>query len=537
MIPKRVIIVGAGRTAWMAAAYLRSALGRAVPASPDITVIEPSVEPLPGPGLAAAPTLKHLLDVIGIDEISLLNRVGGTFRQATKYENWLRGTGDFFYHPIDDARAQPIDRAALQWLMSDRSIAFAETVSPQPVICDLGLAPKPMGGAPTALPLKYAYHVNDSELAELLREVATSSGVKHCQERFADLEIAENGEVVAIRTEGGARLEADLYIDCSGSAALLGKAQSRVEWVDCTRWLLCDREIRMDIDYSQYYPGRVRPFTTATALSSGWLRDIPLQGLRTLGYVHSSRHIDEADASRELRGFEGRHASPLGTYAVQLEAGHRATPWARNCVSLGSSAAVIEPLASADQYLDDLGIIALAEHFPVSDDFEPNEFRYNRIMTNRYYELLDFVNLHYALTKRSDSDFWRDARKPERINDRLQAKLEFWQQKVPSKSDFVDQHLPGQPDMPFGELPGAQPSPVDTGAIYGLESYEAVLYGMQFLADECNAWFGVNRSPTRVPAYIMDDLQRAPAMLPPHDTWLRKFAGMASYPATGAGQL
>ena len=65
MIPKKVIIVGAGRMAWMAAAYLQSALGRAVAAPPGIVVIDPPGMPEPGPGLAAAPTLKHLLDVVG----------------------------------------------------------------------------------------------------------------------------------------------------------------------------------------------------------------------------------------------------------------------------------------------------------------------------------------------------------------------------------------------------------------------------------------------------------------------------------------
>ena len=125
--------------------------------------------------------------------------------------------------------------------------------------------------------------------------------------------------------------------------------------------------------------------------------------------------------------------------------------------------------------------------------------------------------------------------KPEHINDRVRAKLGFWTLKAPSRSDFVDPQFPGQAETPLhsGGLPGDHRSPVGTAAVFGLESYEAILYGMQFLADECDDWYGTGRPPTRVPRYIIGDLQQAPRLLPPHDAWLRHVAGMAEYPVAG----
>ena len=107
---------------------------------------------------------------------------------------------------------------------------------------------------------------------------------------------------------------------------------------------------------------------------------------------------------------------------------------------------------------------------------QPLAFRFNRIMANRFYEILDFINMHYCLSRRTDTEFWREIQKPERINDRLKAKLDFWRVKPPSAADFEDQFFPGQPEagLPSGGVPGDHRSPVDTAGLWGYESYEAI---------------------------------------------------------------
>src|SRR5690606_22652432 len=127
-------------------------------------------------------------------------------------------------------------------------------------------------------------------------------------------------------------------------------------------------------------------------------------------------------------------------------------------------------------YLSHLAAVMLAEHFPYGNDMAPLALRFNRIMTNRYHEILDFINMHYCLTRRTDSEFWREVQRPERITDRLRGKLEYWRMKPPSRSDFEDQFFPGFPGEPRGGVPGDQRSPIDTGGLWGHESYEAILY-------------------------------------------------------------
>jgi tryptophan halogenase len=529
--PKKVLIVGGGSAGWMAAAYLEAALRDNGRQPIEITLVESPDVPRIGVGEATIPNIKHILNVIGIDPLDFLKRVDGTFKQAIKYANWLDGNGEHYYHAFDGFRVQPVDRAALRWNMSDRSVPFAETTSTQPIICDLALSPILKRDSQGGEPLKFAFHMNALKFADMLTEIGTARGVKHHIGHVTEVEMNDNGDIAAVVTRGGERLEADLFIDCTGFAALLIEKQLDIDWVDCSRWLLCDRAITMNVPYEHHYPGHVNPYTTATALSSGWVWEIPLQTRKALGYVHSSAFISAEDAEREIRAFEGQHSESLATGTVHFKVGHRAKSWARNCVSIGLAANFIEPLESTGLYLSDLAIVMLAEHFPFDDDMEPLAFRFNRIMANRFYEILDFINLHYCLTRRNDTEFWREIRKPERITDRLQAKLDFWRIKIPSAADFVDQRIPGQTDQPLpgAGLPGDHRPPVDTATVFGLESYEAILYGMDFLAEECNEWFGKRRPQTQVPGYIIERLRQAPQTQQPHDVWLRQFVGMSDY--------
>jgi tryptophan halogenase len=530
--PKRVVIVGGGSAGWMAAAYLDAALNQPNRRVAEITLVESPDVPRIGVGEATIPSINHILAVIGINEIDLLRRVDGTFKHAIKYVNWLDGDGDAYYHAFGRRRMQPIDFSASDWLRSDRSIPFSETISAQPALCEACIGPHQLPGNPKVAQFTYAYHMNALKFADYLCEIATSRGVTHYRDHVTEVEMAENGDIAAVRTRGGQRLEGDLFVDCTGFAALLIEQKLGVEWIDCSQWLLCDRATTMHVPYEHHYPGYLRPYTTATALSAGWVWEIPLQDKRSLGYVHSSAFIDDDKAEQEVRAFEGQHSESLDTRIVHFKVGHREKAWVRNCVAIGLSGGFIEPLESTGLYLSDLATVMLSEHFPNHDDMAPLAFRFNRIMADRFYEILDFINLHYCLTRRTDNDYWREVGKPERMHDRVRAKLEFWRSKPPSLLDFDDASFPGELAIPLpsGGGPGDHRPPVDTAGVFGLSSYEAILYGMDFLHTECDHWYGKNRPPTQVLGPIAQRVDIAKQRMPNHDDWLQQVCGMPAYP-------
>lgn len=528
---KKILIVGGGSAGWMAAAYLNAALNRSGRKLADITLVESPDVPRIGVGEATIPNINHLLAVVGVDETEFMRAVDGTFKQSIRYVNWVHGN-DYYHHPFSRFVLEPLDISGAEWLMSDRSIPFMETVSAQPIICELGLSPKPLGEQPFVTPLRYAFHMNALKFADYLATHSTARGVNHIFDHVVDVDVGENGYIGAVTTRNGDRLEADLYIDCTGFRSLLMEQALGVEFVDCSEWLLCNRAVTMHVDHEHHYPGYVRPYTTATALSSGWCWEIPLQNTRSLGYVHSSDFISEDDAERELRAFEGPHAENLDSRIVHFKVGRRERVWVGNCIAIGLAGGFIEPLESTGLYLSDLASVMLAEHFPYGDDYEAMAFRVNRILANRFYEVLDFINMHYCLTQRTDTNFWQEVRKPARINDRLKAKLEFWRQKPPSPADFEDQFFPGQPDAAIRAGAGDDRAAIDTAGLWGYNSYEAILYGMDFLRDECDAWFGTDRPKTRLFQHVLNTLQAAKQQLPPHDQWLIHALGMPNYRKT-----
>jgi hypothetical protein len=87
--------------------------------------------------------------------------------------------------------------------------------------------------------------------------------------------------------------------------------------------------------------------------------------------------------------------------------------------------------------------------------------------------------------------------------------------------------------LPDGGLPGDHRSAIDTAGIFTLSSYEAILYGMDFLRVECDRWFGKNRPPSRVPPNIAGRLKMAANRLPTHEEWLRHVVGMPEYQVSG----
>jgi tryptophan halogenase len=530
MIKRKVLIVGGGSSGWMAAAYLQKALNvSGIPNQVEITLVESPDIPTISVGEATIPSIRHLLSVIEVDELDFMRATDATFKQSIKYVNWEKNDNSFYHHPFSRIRKQPLDNSAQLWLDSNQEIPFMETCSEQPIICEMGLAPVMMNRWDFGQPLTYAYQMNAKKFADYLRSISIPRGVKHIMANVTEVKLKENGHISSVATDREHKLEADLFIDCTGFRAKLIEETLGVGFQDCSQWLLCDTATTMHVPYDSHYPGLVRPYTTATALTNGWVWDIPLQTKRSIGYVHSSKFINTQEADKELRNYQGGNTDNLESRTIHFKVGHRQKHWHGNCIALGLSGGFIEPLESTGLYLSDLGSVMLAEHFPFKDEhMNAMAYRYNRIMSNRFYEVLDFINLHYCTTKRTDTKFWQEVQKPERITDRLKAKLVYWQNKSPSMSDFDDQSfLNYNPKVSSLDKYTDNRPNIDTASLWNHESYECIMYGMHF---NDNSFENHMKPKLQIHPYIINRLQTAQHKLPKHDVWLKQYAGMKDYP-------
>ena len=95
-VPPRLVIAGGGPAGSIAAAYLRRILRRA---GWSVTLVAP--EPAAGPSVALAtrPAFTRFRQGFDIDEAIFLRRCAGTYRLASRFEDWFAG-GRGHWHPF-----------------------------------------------------------------------------------------------------------------------------------------------------------------------------------------------------------------------------------------------------------------------------------------------------------------------------------------------------------------------------------------------------------------------------------------------------
>ena len=272
--------------------------------------------------------------------------------------------------------------------------------------------------------LAYAYHFDAGLYAKFLRKFAEAGGVKRREGRITSVECnSETGFVDAVLLDSGMRVAGDLFIDCSGFRSLLLGDALGVKYQDWSHWLPCDRAIAVSSERT----APLLPFTRSTAHGAGWQWRIPLQHRTGNGHVYASTHMSDDEAERILlANLDGKPAAD--PRKIKFTAGVREKLWEKNVVALGLSGGFIEPLESTSIHLIQTGISKLFWLFPGKriSDVERNE--YNRLMSDQFAYIRDFIVLHYKATARSDTPFWRYVRDME-IPDTLAHKIELFREK------------------------------------------------------------------------------------------------------------
>src|SRR6185503_13823292 len=172
---------------------------------------------------------------------------------------------------------------------------------------------------------------------------------------------------------------------------------------DCSDVLFCDTALAMQVPYeSEASP--IASHTISTAQSAGWIWDIGLPTRRGIGYVYSSRHSSADAAEGELRRYLGPAGASLPVRSIPIRAGHRETFWKRNCVAVGLAAGFLEPLEASAIVLIELSAKLIAEQMPVCREvMDLIAARFNSTTHYRWGRIIDFLKLHYVLTRRQDS--------------------------------------------------------------------------------------------------------------------------------------
>ncbi|MHB8287172.1 MAG: tryptophan halogenase family protein [Caulobacteraceae bacterium] len=455
-----IVVAGGGTAGWLTAGLIAARHQDRMKTGFTVTLVESPGVGIIGVGEGTWPTLRASLQKIGVSETDFFRECDASFKQGAKFVGWATGEADdAYYHPLMPPQGFTQVNLAPHWLADGESRSFCDAVCPQGDICDHGLAPKMITTPEYQAVANYAYHLDAGKFAPFLQKHCTSKlGVRHVQADITTVNQDERGDIISLSTQQAGDIVGDLFVDCTGFASLLLGKTLGVPFVDCNDVLFCDTALAVQVPYAEP-EAPIVSHTLSTAQSAGWIWDIGVQSRRGIGHVFSSGHISDAAAEDELRAYIGEAHRHLPVRKIKIRSGHRQTFWKNNCVAVGLAAGFLEPLEASAIVLVELSAKLISEQMPANREvMDIIAGRFNATTLYRWGRIIDFLKLHYALTRRTDSPFWIDNVDPASIPERLQNLLHLWKYQSPWFFDEFDR----------------------LEEVFPAASYQYVLYGMGF---------------------------------------------------------
>jgi 2-polyprenyl-6-methoxyphenol hydroxylase-like FAD-dependent oxidoreductase len=405
-----VAIVGAGSAGWLTAL----ALSTYCPAL-EVKLIRPRKNSPIGVGESTQPDLPRLLNAARIDLREFYRACDATMKCGIYYEDW-NVVGDHYWHPFSSLALtasytaahhyQQLIRAAPE-RHSHRQYYAAVHTSYDACVRRKQVAPEAAA----------AYHVDALKLTQYLERRLSRVEVRE----FDAIEVlAEEERIAGIVLDGSVRVSADLYVDCTGFArALFG----RVATPEIMRYEAdVNRAVAAQVPYVDIGK-ELAPYTKAHAHEHGWTWSIPLKSRIGSGYVYHGDFCSSEQAERNFREYWGlERMRDVEVKHISFDSSTLRNPWAKNVVAIGLAAGFIEPLEATGLNWTITSADLLSQAIATRHYDEDTSAKYNANMLGYIHDVQDFVDAHYKLSARRDSDFWRyqTARVyPERLELRL----------------------------------------------------------------------------------------------------------------------
>jgi len=417
---KKVVVLGGGTSGWISAALLKKILGTAI----QLELVESDAIGTIGVGEATIPPIKHLNNVLGINEAEFLRETKATIKLGINFENW-KSQGHSYLHSFGAAgkslafchfhhllkRANQLEDDSHLWqydlnYLCAKAGKFAHIKSKDPII-----------------ELPYAYHFDAGLYAKFLRKFSEKIGVIRTEGLVEHVEQCPiSGHITSLKLKNGQTVTGDLFIDCSGFKGLLIQEKLRTGYEDWSHLLQCDRAIAVPSERFE----KTLPYTRSIAHAAGWQWRIPLQHRNGNGLVYSSSHCSEQQAMDTIMG--NLDTKPIADpKIIKFQTGRRYQQWNKNVIAIGLSSGFLEPLESTSIHLVQSAVVRLAHLFPHQGINSSLVDEFNKQSATEFEQIRDFLVLHYHATERTDSDFWQDMRHM-KIPDSLAHKIEIFKQ-------------------------------------------------------------------------------------------------------------
>ena len=416
---KDIVVVGGGSAAWMSAATI-------IGYYPDrkVTVIESPDIPSIGVGESTQQLIFLWMNSLGIDYKDFMSYTDASYKLSIRFRNFHEKIDPGFHYPFGFAHTANASFEFQDWYLKKikypetPTLDFYDSYFPQMALVNNSKMTDNKDKLIDGFDIKrhIAVHFDATKFANWLKEkYAMPRGVKLISANVSEIKTNEDG-IDCLILDNGDSISADLYIDCTGFKSILANSIEGNEFVSYADRLPCNKAWATQMPYVEIEK-ELENFTDCTALGYGWVWNIPLFSRIGTGYVYSDRFTTKEEALEEYKQYlmsdqmvvprTREQVESLNFKEITFKTGKQKKVWNKNVVSIGLSAGFIEPLESNGLHTahEFLKVFSKQLHRGFYNQASIDMFNHNTDVI--YNGFFDFVELHYILSKRDDTEFWK----------------------------------------------------------------------------------------------------------------------------------
>ena len=415
-----IYVVGGGSAGAMTACTIKKFFPEK-----DVRMLEGRDIPVVGVGESTLGPINGWLNIMGIKDEDWMKECGASYKMSIRFEDFLhKGDGGFHYPfgKVDKFKSESLaglnDWYFKKFMYPETPNSdYADCVYPSMALVNENKISDKKDILPDwSFKRDVAYHFDAIKFGNWLKEnYFRKIGGRILQENIRKVHKNDDGSIKCLELDTGNTIEADLWIDCTGFKSMLlgGALQEPFESYEdilpnnsawATRLPYFDKEKEL------------KPYTNCTAYNHGWIWDIPLWHRRGTGYVFSDKYVTDEEALREFKNYLITKNPTMKTDVfeslefkkLKMRVGIHERLWVKNVCAIGLSGGFIEPLESN-------GLLTVHEfltHFievlkkPIINEYAKTTF--NMTCKRMFRGFAEFVSLHYALSNRTDTQYWKD---------------------------------------------------------------------------------------------------------------------------------
>jgi len=410
MLVNDIKIIGGGSAGWMTAATLISQFPHK-----KITLIESPKIATVGVGESTLNGMSNWLALLGIEDTDFMSYCDASYKLSIRFENFYRKDSGQFYYPFGRPHTEQNIAGLNDWyfkkfLYPNTPVSdYAECLFPQMALVKQNRIFKNEQNLLPSFNFKadVAYHFDATKFGLWLRDhYCIPKGVKHQKAEVKYTKVNDDVGVEYIVLDDDSKVKADLFIDCTGFSAILIDKALKEPFESFEDILPNNSAWATKMPYKNKKKELVG-YTNCTAIDNGWVWNIPLWSRIGSGYVYSDKYISNDEALLQFQKHI-KKGDELEYKHIKMRTGTHKRTWVKNVCAIGLSAGFIEPLESNGLYTVHEFLLRLVRTLQREYVSQWDRDVYNAATKTVLLEFMEFVAIHFALSHRDDTEYWRD---------------------------------------------------------------------------------------------------------------------------------